>query len=266
MNDTPPDDYRRVLVALEAAGDTARLLQLTGRIAAQMHAELAALFVEDVNFLRMAALPFARVIGPSARPQSVTESMIEGCFREAATRLQEALHEESRRLQVATTFQVARGLPVEQAVALARAGDLLVLERISWRHPALARQAAFAAVLCLRAQGLDRPDVRVVYRPGGSAGRTIAAAARLAHALGGRLSVLLPAKAGGIDRMIAEAGAHLAARSGPVAWIASGPGHRELARLTAGAILALPRVELERLAADEDLARAIDAASILIVS
>ena len=53
---------KRILVALDASAANRTALQTAALLASELQAELQALFVEDINLLRLAELPFAREV------------------------------------------------------------------------------------------------------------------------------------------------------------------------------------------------------------
>ena len=54
------DKIQRILVALDASTDSLAALDAAAKLAQCLQAELVGLFVEDVNLLYMAGLPFTR--------------------------------------------------------------------------------------------------------------------------------------------------------------------------------------------------------------
>ncbi len=63
MKDTGnPPTIRSILVALDDACSDHETMEAAAQLAADLHAELQGLYVEDVNVLRMAALPFTEEI------------------------------------------------------------------------------------------------------------------------------------------------------------------------------------------------------------
>ena len=63
MKDTDnPPTIRSILVALDDACSDHETMETAAHLAADLHAELQGLYVEDVNVLRMAALPFTEEI------------------------------------------------------------------------------------------------------------------------------------------------------------------------------------------------------------
>ncbi|MGB7837261.1 MAG: universal stress protein, partial [Terrimicrobiaceae bacterium] len=60
-------NIRRILVALDASAHSRAALEAACELALGLDAELSGLFVEDINLLRLAQLPFASEISyPSA--------------------------------------------------------------------------------------------------------------------------------------------------------------------------------------------------------
>ena len=58
-----PFPIRRILVALDASEASRAAIRSAVDLAARFRAELVGLFVEDVNLLRSAQLPFVRKVG-----------------------------------------------------------------------------------------------------------------------------------------------------------------------------------------------------------
>jgi nucleotide-binding universal stress UspA family protein len=124
-----PDDLtpiRRILVALDATRASAAALEAAVSLAERLEAELLGLFVEDVNLLRLAALPFAREVGfPSARARRIESDDMERTLRAQATLAQQALAQATRARRVPWTFRVARGQVVTELFAVSHEVDLV---------------------------------------------------------------------------------------------------------------------------------------------
>ena len=54
---------RRIVVGLDAGPRDRAALEAAAQLAARMQAELVGLFVEDIDLLHLAGLPFAREVG-----------------------------------------------------------------------------------------------------------------------------------------------------------------------------------------------------------
>jgi hypothetical protein len=90
------------------------------RLARDMQAELLGLFIEDVDLLRLAALPFAAEVGlASAARRALEPAALERALRAQASSLRESLAA-ALEPDIAWSFRVARASPA-QAVAAALA-------------------------------------------------------------------------------------------------------------------------------------------------
>lgn len=137
MTDTPTP--RRVLLALDPLSRSQAALRTAGALAAELDAELAGLFVEDINLARLFALPFARelcVFSGELRP--VSKADVERGWRREAAALEQRLAEAAGEWRVRWSFQVTRGHVAAEARVQARALDLLVLgERAAALSPSV---------------------------------------------------------------------------------------------------------------------------------
>jgi len=117
---------RRIIVVQESAR-APRALEAVTEAAAALQAELLGLFLEDVELLRFAGLPFAREIGASARSRGLDVQIMERRFRSEAEAARRALAAAAEGKSVRWSFRVERGCgPVQLRKALADA-DLVVL-------------------------------------------------------------------------------------------------------------------------------------------
>jgi hypothetical protein len=162
---------RRILLALDAASHNLPSFESAVELAAQLEAELAALFVEDPNLLRLAGLPFVREIRfPSATEEQPEPARIERELRVLAEQTRQALAAAAERAKLRWSFRVVRGAIETELRAAVTEADLLLLG-------ARARPKPQTLAVCL---GLTDDS------------RVLAAASRVAEARGGDLVVLLP--------------------------------------------------------------------------
>jgi nucleotide-binding universal stress UspA family protein len=212
-------NIRRILVALDATAGAPPALEGLARLAARLQAELTGMFVEDVNLLRAAGLPFAREIGfPSASSRALDAPAMTRTLKALARHAERALAAAAARAAARWSFRVARGAVPEQLLVAASAADLLVLERPS-RHGrrlgSTARQLlarASGTVLLLR-QGLEPgPPVVAWLETPADVARVLPVAAVLA---GDGAPVV--ALAGGSPEQCARLRAACAAVAGPAA-------------------------------------------------
>jgi nucleotide-binding universal stress UspA family protein len=118
----------RILVALDESPRSAAALAAAASLAAELDAELAGLFVEDVDLQHLIGLPFARefsLLSGAGRPLSQAE--MERIWRREAETLQRQLAEAAERLRLRWSFRVARGRVSAEVNTQAQAFDLIVL-------------------------------------------------------------------------------------------------------------------------------------------
>jgi len=127
FSDSEPSSSK-ILVALDAASAGIDTLAAAADLAAQLQAELQGLFVEDLNLLRLASLPFAQEISltpPVVRPLNL--AALEQTLRDVASRVRQSLSEHAERRQVPWSFAVTRGHLVRLPAEILEAADVLVL-------------------------------------------------------------------------------------------------------------------------------------------
>jgi nucleotide-binding universal stress UspA family protein len=191
---------RRILVALDSSRHSLAALEAAAELAAHTKAELFGLFVEDINLLRLARLPFAmQVNASSGAAEPVDSERMERELRGQAAQARRALAAAAERVHVPWSFRVARGEVAAEVIAAAEEVDLITLgkrglasngQRLgSTAHAALT--SARRSLLLSQHGSPFRAPVLVVYD--GSAGSRDAyhVALRLARAAGHRLVVLL---------------------------------------------------------------------------
>jgi nucleotide-binding universal stress UspA family protein len=121
---------RRILVALDASRQSLAALEAATDLGARMQAELIGLFVEDVNLLRLAELPFAQEVGSySAGQRQLTPARIEEQLRAQAERARRSLQAHAERASVPWSFEVARGVVTTAVLTAASRVDLVILGR-----------------------------------------------------------------------------------------------------------------------------------------
>lgn len=132
MSDSTDVTPRRILVALDASTYSFSALKAAVILAAELEAELVGLFVEDVNLLKMAGLPFTREIHLSSALESkLTSHGMELALRARATRARQAFYTAVTRAAIKGTFRVIRGEVATAVLEAANEADLLILGRIS---------------------------------------------------------------------------------------------------------------------------------------
>lgn len=241
-------NMQRIIVLVSDAGDSHAALEAAARLAARRGAELQALFVEDVNLLRSAGLPFAREIGltsASLRPMS-TEA-VEQQLRAQAERSRQLLERIGRRLNIPASFRVSRGNVEEEALGSARPNDLLVVcradrsrrggSRLSDREGRIAATARCTVMLVGEDQPQDHRPVLVLYANTARGKRSLALAASMAQDTEQALVLLLPPGRESEHEQLARSAREWGAEHGLRLRF------HTLSRLDAGALLAALRQE-----------------------
>jgi hypothetical protein len=127
MMNEPPASVR-IWVALDESPRSAAALIAAAALAAELDAELAGLFVEDIDLQHLSGLPFARefsVLTGAGIPLSPDE--VERIWRREAKAMQRLLAEAASRSQLRWSFRVVRGRVAAEVNTLAQAVDLIVL-------------------------------------------------------------------------------------------------------------------------------------------
>lgn len=162
---------RRIIVGLEPRPHAEPLISAAAALAERLPAELLGLFVENVELLHFAALPFAREVGLASgmrRPLDV--AAMERSFRAAAREARERLEATAARVAVRCSFRVTRGHVARELLAAGGETDIVLLAPAPRLLPAqpgtriVAAGDTEALRLALRARGGmlvvagDRPE------------------------------------------------------------------------------------------------------------
>jgi nucleotide-binding universal stress UspA family protein len=196
---------RRILVALDASLHSLAALEAASELADALKAELVGIFVEDVNLLHLAGLPFAREVRYlSGVDRPLDSPSMERELRIQAEQVRQTLAGVARRRQIQWSFRVVRGQVTTELLTAAQEADLLALGRASWaltrrvRLGTTARAVVAQAprpVLLLQHGHAICPPVQLVYDGSPAARRALATAARMALITGGHLTVMVVADA-----------------------------------------------------------------------
>lgn len=193
---------RRVLVAMDGSPYGLAAVEAAVSLAAELHAELAGLFVEDELLLRMAQLPVCREVAlPSAIPRPLDPDALQRLLRAQAERMRDVLAATAEERDVAWSFEIARGRVVPASLESARETDLLVLGKEN--------SAPLPAVrFSQRVQPSSGP-LLVVYEDAPRRGSILGTALQLAVALDSALVLTIAAADGQYAALSREALTHL---------------------------------------------------------
>jgi nucleotide-binding universal stress UspA family protein len=206
---------RRILVAVDASLHSLAALEAASALADALKAELVGIFVEDINLLHLAALPFAREVRYlSSLDRPLDRASMERELRIQAEQVRQMLAEVAGRRQIRWSFRVVRGQVVAELLTAAQEADLMALGRASWastrrvRLGTTAREVvtqALLPVLILQHGHTICPPVQLVYDGSPGAKRALATASHMASISGGHLTVtVVAATAEGAQRFQEE--------------------------------------------------------------
>jgi nucleotide-binding universal stress UspA family protein len=196
-NDLP---IRRILVALDVSAHSQAALEAAASVAALLDAELVGMFVEDINLLRVAQLPFVQeVCFPSAEARDIGVPQMERHWRSQATEARRQLGELVAERRVKWSFRVVRGPVSDKLLTAALDMDLLALGRLGrslsrrTKLGSTARRAIYegkGSVLLMRA-GVDlRKPILAIFDGSDASYSALDVAAALAHN-SGHLRILI---------------------------------------------------------------------------
>jgi hypothetical protein len=176
---------KRIAVALDAIDLSVAALDQAVRLAGRMGAQLEGIFVEDIDLLQLAELPFLREVRRSSQSvEAMNPVRMEQELRVLARRAERLLGEQAALHNVSWSFRVWRGSIDSDLLAAAMEVDVLALTRLG---SVLARgQTAHPG----------RSAIAVLYGDSESALRALDTAASLAAEQQARLNVLLAVSRG----------------------------------------------------------------------
>ncbi|NLX55885.1 MAG: hypothetical protein GXY58_12285 [Planctomycetaceae bacterium] len=128
MKHTPPlPAVRCILVALDDACSDHETMETAARLAADLQAELQGLYVEDVNALRLAALPFTQEITTaSGVARRIDPESMERAMQNKAAHVRQLLERSAARAHIRCSFSVTRGHVTQRALLATGETDLVL--------------------------------------------------------------------------------------------------------------------------------------------
>ncbi len=195
-----PFAIRRILVALDASPHSIAALEMAANLAATMEAEIAGLFVEDVQLLRMADAPSAREIAYPGAAVPASRSSMECKLRARSEQIRSTVAAAADRTKVPWSFRTVRGQVTAALRAAMSQHDMIALGRLGWsfgprlRIGSTALELVTSGVPLLLASpgvALDRLRLLVHYDGTAASGKALQVAAKLAGAGAKGVTVLI---------------------------------------------------------------------------
>jgi nucleotide-binding universal stress UspA family protein len=176
-----------VLVAVDASPQSLTALETAAKVASRLNAELRGIYVEDIDLVRTAELPFARVITTSGQPQSLTPEMMQRQLDRQADIARNAVEAAGIRCNISWSFSVVRGAVYGEIARAASLADFVTVGRSGW-SALLGKQLGSVSRSLLEAgttsllmvgEGGIRAPLAVVYDGSPSSDRALALAVAL---------------------------------------------------------------------------------------
>jgi nucleotide-binding universal stress UspA family protein len=185
----------RVIVSCDASPLGATAIDAAAALARVLDAELTGIFVEDINLIRMAALPFAQEVTLlAALTRRMQPDALRRLLEQQAHAVRDVLREAATALRLHWTFQVVRGPQFGSVLDAMRGLDLAVF----------GHAGRFSASAAASVRAPQQP-VMVVFDGTPAAQRALDASAALAHDMHGRLVVAVIDTAGDATDLRAQA-------------------------------------------------------------
>ncbi|MGD8785732.1 MAG: universal stress protein [Thioalkalispiraceae bacterium] len=125
MNETT---IKHILVALDSSDVNQGILQTATLMANRLNAQLNAMFVEDINLLRLAELPFVReMVYGTAKGRQINPVEMERALRAQTTRLRELVETIAEQQNIKIKFDVLRGDIAPELCSASKQVDLLIV-------------------------------------------------------------------------------------------------------------------------------------------
>ena len=186
---------QRVAIALDACHQSSQALQAAAEMAACLQAELEGIFIEDINLIRLAELPFTREIRPfSMTEETVDVKRMEQELRSLARQQQQKLELVAREKGIRCSFRIRRGQIKAELMNAVTEVNVLTLCRPVHMSGMFGRETiGDTTSTAAHPMQQARSSVSVIFGSAQNENNALLAAARLAGRLDTDISVLLTA-------------------------------------------------------------------------
>jgi nucleotide-binding universal stress UspA family protein len=197
-------EIHRIVVAIDSSAHAASALEAAATLAAELHAELEGIFVEDINLARLAELPVGREIQfLTGQARDFTAAALEAQNKEQEFSARRAIAAAATRARITHVFRVARGQVDVEVISAAGNADLLILGMGGGSPGGRGRLGSTARAAAERAPHsvlISKPGMRsigaplVCYDGSDGAKRALEAAIRLSGVRENGITVLIVAR------------------------------------------------------------------------
>jgi nucleotide-binding universal stress UspA family protein len=122
--------FRHIAVAIDCSPHSMASLAAAAELADLMQADLTGIFVEDINILRMAELPFTHEVRIyTSEPEKIDPSHLARSLKLQAREAEAALDRYAGQFMLRHSFRLCRGIVAAEVMSASTEADLLVLGR-----------------------------------------------------------------------------------------------------------------------------------------
>jgi hypothetical protein len=173
---------------MDAAAPPLSVLEAAATLAADWQAELAGLFVEDIDLVRAAALPFCSELDFATAAVRPLESLaLARSLRDRAEAMRAAIERQAATSRIEWTFRTSQGELVRETLAAGSEAELFIVCRSIRAAPTAGGTSSSRL-----ASGRAAPPVLSVFDGSEESSQVLRVAARLARLSGAKLIVTVP--------------------------------------------------------------------------
>lgn len=204
---------RRILAAVKATSTSLIVVETAALLAREFDAELDSVFVEDINLLHLAGLPFAReVTWFTAMELHLDHGRMERTLRGHAAHARQAVIKVTTQLKLHASLRILRGQVARELLHAAQDVDLVILgkgrgtrgENIGTIARQVAQEATCSVLLMAKDARPNKAVMAVVFSGDAPSVRRLNAAGQLARAVHKPLLVMIPAATTGDYQQLRE--------------------------------------------------------------
>jgi len=194
MSTIPADpSFRRILVALDASRESRAALAAAAGFADRLEAEITGVFIEDIDLLNLAALPFSREIPALSMSGRVLDpDKVEHALLSTAAAARRALAAVAETHHLRWTFRVVRGHVETELLTASQDADLVAVgkgtrplsgdARLGRAGRVVASQTARSVLFAATGQGSMHAPMAIIYDASSPSAAALDFVTRLAEA------------------------------------------------------------------------------------